>query len=251
MKSKHRLLGSISALITLFLSLQANAVQGGTPSPANSLLASKIIALGEFQNKTLIRSTCSGVIVSQHAIITAAHCLYQKDATQIAVLFGNDAMRTTIARMGLSITIPTQYAPYGDRLPDARDNYDIAVLRFKGDLPAGFSPVSIVTRELMERDNGSTLFVAGFGLPHTGTLSACTVNILSGSFSNTEFELQSSPSCTPAGGDSGGPDYQIQNNQVMLYGIHNWGWHDQAGTPNLSVEVRMSFFGVWILGLSQ
>jgi hypothetical protein len=250
MKLNHRFL-DFYALTTLFLSVPALAVQGGNPSPANSLLASKIIALGEFQNNTLIRSTCSGVIVSKHVIITAAHCLFQKDATQIAVLFGSDALHTTTARMGLSITIPTQYAPYGDRLPNARDNYDIALLRFKGDLPAGFSPVNIVTRELTERDNGSSIFVAGFGLPRTGTLSACAVKILGGSFSNTEFELGSSPSCTPDGGDSGGPDYQIQNNQVMLYGIHNWGWHDQAGSPNLSVEVRMSYFGAWILSLSQ
>jgi hypothetical protein len=228
------------------LTSSAFAVDGGTAVDANSAIAKSAISLGDISGGTLTRSYCSGVIVSPHTIITAAHCLAGKDPTTIMVLFGPNGNTTTVMRLGAESHIPDQYQAYGDQLPNAKNNYDIGVLKFSGDLPEGFQPAVLESTELNASNNGSTFTIAGFGLPHTGELSECNVTLLNSDFSNSEFELSSSLSCTPDGGDSGGPDFRIQGKKVILFGLHNWGWHDAAGNPNMSVEVKISFYAPWI-----
>jgi V8-like Glu-specific endopeptidase len=82
------------------LTSSAFAVDGGTAVDANSAIAKSAISLGDISGGTLTRSYCSGVIVSPHTIITAAHCLAGKDPTTIMVLFGPNGNTTTVMRLG-------------------------------------------------------------------------------------------------------------------------------------------------------
>ena len=231
--------------ILLRLSLShALAIQGGSPVSASSVLAKSEISLGDLSSGTLFRSYCSGTLISNHAIVTAAHCLIGKNPAQTLILFGVNGLTTSVTRTGEKIIIPSQYVPYGDLLPDKRDNFDIGILFFSGELPENFSPAFMVDQELAQ--NQIPIKIAGFGLPNAGILNQCVTRVINDSYSRSEFQLKGDLTCSPATRDSGGPDFRIKNGKVYLYGIHNWGWHDQNGNPNYSVEARISFYAPWI-----
>jgi secreted trypsin-like serine protease len=224
-------------------------IEGGADADPRSAIAQTAISLGDLsQSGDLTRAFCSGVIISDHSIVTAAHCLAGRDPTQTVVLFGFNGNVTSVMRTGSEIHIPDHYHPYGDALPNAKNNLDIGVLVFTGSLPSGFKPALLESNELKPSDAGSSFTIAGFGGPKPGVLDLCDVTLKDNAFSESEFELNSSHACTPAGGDSGGPDFRISRNRVVLYGIHNWGWEDEAGNPTMSVEAKISFYAKWILG---
>jgi secreted trypsin-like serine protease len=241
-------------LLSIWISLFSHssfAIQGGQEADPRAALTATAISLGDLSSGSLVRSYCSGVIVSEHTIVTAAHCLTGKDPAQIVVLFGFNGNMTSVMRLGQEIHIPVEYQAYNQSLPDTLDHYDIGVLRFEGDLPPGFQPATLISQELNATEIGQNFTVAGFGLPKTGVLFLCDVKLLNPDYARSEFELSASTTCSPASGDSGGPVFRASGNTISLYGLHNWGWHDGAGNPSMSVEVKISFYVPWILSLSR
>ena len=222
------------------------AIQGGQSVDSHSPLAAVSVSLGDISSGKIQNSYCSGTLVSAHALVTAAHCVLGKNPAEIMVEFGIDATTTTIFRSVTQIVIPQEYQPYDSQLPKIRDAQDIGIVFFSGELPAGFKPAIMVDTELDQANEGQSFLVAGFGNPEAGSLHTCATTLLRSNFSRSEFQLFESITCALGTGDSGGAVYQIQNQTVALFGIHDWGWHDQNGRPAYSVETKLSFYGPWI-----
>ncbi len=208
-------------------------------------MAQSIISLSENTAQGFSRSFCSGTIISSNAILSAAHCLAGKAPQNIWVTFGTDGLQSTTLKPATQIFIHPRYQVYGSRLPNVKDNGDLAILTFDGGLPFGYRPALLAT-SLQDLKTKSPVFIAGFGIPNHGILSACQTAIQNLHFSNTEIELYGFSSCSPNGGDSGGPTYLIKNNRVVVLAIHNWGWHDEQSQPLYSVEASVPYYLEWL-----
>ena len=125
----------LGAVLFLCFNSACFAVQGGvTPSP-HSQIAQVSVSLGETSSGTLNRSFCSGTVVSNQMVVTAAHCLYGKDPSQLVVQFGSAGLTTQIFRSGVNIILPHEYQPYDSQLPAVRETHDVGILFFSGGIP--------------------------------------------------------------------------------------------------------------------
>ena len=240
-----------SLLLTLLLaSPNAIAINGGIPVDWRTPMAQTFVSLAEGDcNGDLSRSFCSGVLLSDRALVTAAHCLYGKDTKRLFVTLGTDGNRSDSLRPASRIVIHPSYQPYGNQLPQIRNTSDIALLFFEGGLPQGYLPALLASSLQNSARGHGVISIAGFGNPNRGVLYACNTQVQNQNFSNSEIELYGYSSCSPNGGDSGGATYQVIGNRIVLFGIHNWGWSNPDGTPLYSVEASIPYYQTWIQNL--
>jgi len=94
------------------------------------------------------KGRCTGVVVAQNIVLTAAHCL-EAGKLRIATSF----------RPALFIEV-TQAVPHPNYKAVERGSPDLAILKLAKPLPSDFSPVHLEPRWIGE---GADLIVAGYG----------------------------------------------------------------------------------------
>ena len=154
----------IFAAVFLVPGLQAARALGGTSATDGSDIVgvSTVMVLG------IPASSCTGTVIRQDVVITAAHCVRSQ---QLAVAFLED---------GAPALRPVQSIILHPASSDARRPVDIALVLLQDALPGRFVPVLMDDASTM-RETGTALTVAGFGLqasaqPKTaGTLRQATV----------------------------------------------------------------------------
>lgn len=140
-------------------------------------------------------SYCSGVIIAENIVLTAAHCADIRAATLI--VFG-DELRVSAkepAKYSRQVTQAIKHPGYPDRIiyenameiirndfidsPDSwlRDNpgkkpNDLALLKFSGELPKGYGPANLDFRTELPAGTKATL--AGYGITRTTNIADTT-----------------------------------------------------------------------------
>lgn len=141
-----------------------------------------------------VETFCSGVLVSERAVVTAAHCLANRRAEEIEIFFGDDVHASgRFARVVSATTHPAYDA-------DSRAN-DLAVLSIVG----GPAPVPLSRGPSGSLVAGDEVTLVGFGAPSAG---ADTGNKREGIAKLTVLDaltmsLEPGPAVS-CGGDSGG-----------------------------------------------
>ena len=231
--------------VAVFISSPSFAIIGGTPVDWKSPMAQTMVSLAENSNQGVSRSFCSAVLITDHTVITAAHCLLGKNAKNLWVVLGTNGYESQDVRPASKIVIHPNYSTYSDRLPSTRNNNDLALLFFEGGISNGYRPALLAT-STQSLSAHSPISIAGFGDSDHGILNACETQVQNAQFSESEIQLVASNHCSPGGGDSGGATYSIINGRIVLYAIHNWGWEDQSSNPLYSVEASIPFHFQWI-----
>jgi hypothetical protein len=150
----------ILSLFLLFAAiLPAAAVIDGTPEEGH-LSHSMVMILKEGGG------LCSGVVIAQNTILTAAHCV-TKTATEVRVHY-RDLHDKPILLTPRRVRIHPQYIP--DAIETRRKTIDLAVVELAQLLPAAFKPMPLATTTAAHGDEVQLL---GFGLtnernPDTG-----------------------------------------------------------------------------------
>ncbi|XP_037710375.1 trypsin alpha-like [Drosophila subpulchrella] len=183
---------------------------------------------------------CGGVIIAENIILTAAHCVANREATDIAVYYGSSIkLEGDVANVS-DVLVHAEYNPEGTNGNLAND---IAVLLLSTNIPLGSSAYPIEIADETPQP-GRWALVTGWGSSIDDGSSGVTD--LQGAYvlieDHQKCELAHSvnlPSCSnqnttitddmicsigvnggPCRGDSGGPLVSVPDNQLV--GIVSW-----------------------------
>lgn len=223
-------------------------------------------------------SSCSATIIANDIAITAGHCVpvgFDRDSFSTCGFCGNiifhfktDAKgnaQTVERKIGLIAIHPQHVRRFETNWFGYRKEivkYDVALIRFEGGLPPGFSPVNVSFKS--EESLGSCRhFISGFS-PYTraagspiGTVDAKTrrtAEVQSGSLSRA-FNSDSTPQAIAlsgqpniCSGDSGGSLYSLCGKNLSLIGVASKGTADNCDSgSSMGVFEDLTLHQSWIL----
>lgn len=188
----------------------SSAITSGAPADDDA----SVWIVGKLKGQT---GYCSGVVISPHVVLTAAHCA--PDNAAFTIFLGvdyNDAAAK--ARAENSVAVVAQH-----RHPDwdpVANLHDIAVL--VTDAPIPRAPAAINREPLTSKDRGAEIRVVGFGQTsasdktigrrHTATTTIDAVDA-------TGLAMKGAPSFCFF--DSGGPTYMKRGDREVVVGVHS------------------------------
>ena len=220
----------LSILLTLlalsFQSFGSNLIIGGTLVNQNEPIARSTVGLS-FQTYQGT-STCTGTILSNNIVITAAHCVTTPNnelinPDQMKIIFGTD-MRSSRAMITPELVyIPADY--HG--LTNSTEMLDFAILFFKEKIPFGFGPAKVLKSEEY-LNPGDIVTLAGYGITNsysnTGGGLLRKTNVAISHFENdSEVVLDERFGSGACRGDSGGPAYILRNGEYYFFGVTSRG----------------------------
>jgi secreted trypsin-like serine protease len=193
------------------------AIVGGQEVAAGSALT-KSVALMMNRMTTEI---CTVSLLNNQFAVTAAHCVSNVDDRDLFLFFDTKLQASSPRRR----VIDHKTSPYYNSLNTRKVNTgDIAVIRFFGGLPAGYTPATLLPNEYLLR-NGTNVVVAGYGVTDgqtrvgTGTLRTATASISNAHYSASEVTLDQTRGSGACYGDSGGPAYLLTGGKYVLWGV--------------------------------
>lgn len=168
------------------------------------------------------RSLCTGTIIAEDLLLTAAHCI-PDGSFELYVLFGKDTSQSSrlVARTVSAVRVGPLWE---DRRTEEFDNGDIALVRFDGGLPEGYHAAEILEDEDLLSD-GTELVMAGYGVidgssgADGGVLRKVSLPIEDATYSETEFLVDESLGRGTCYGDSGGPAFVRSGGRYLLAGV--------------------------------
>lgn len=212
---------------------QSSSIIGGSQVGAEDLIAKStvaIIASVTTQDGQEGQSICTGSLLSDDTVLTAAHCVpSEKEFKSVAlyVIFNRDlnAMQRTDVRLVTSSVVHPEY----EKSTGPSDTHDVAILRFAGTKASGYDIAQFLDDETVLKQ-GMSVTLAGYGLNETdgvntkndNTLRRVNVQIYD-KFGNHEIILDQTQGKGACHGDSGGPAFIEINGVQHLWGITSRG----------------------------
>lgn len=241
------------------------SIMNGSVVKEGEVIATSIV--GIFNSK--FNAICTGSLIAPNVVLTAAHCAPDK-ASDIKIIFSNDIDYVLNARepdiqaefvlQATDFKVSKSWDPNNETIEI--DTGDIALIKFRGTIPAGYKPATILVDD-SKLKRGDMITVAGFGVDtvittpidpkkvkdideaiaygeitcdenQQGKKFNCLKIESSGdgilrvteapiaSIQETEFRLDEKKAGT-CNGDSGGPAYLKVNGQLFLLGVTSRG----------------------------
>lgn len=137
-------------------------INGKILGSGNELSSSTVLILMEDLDTKDSASSCTGTIISENTILTAAHCVPER-AGRGAISFTNNVSCATqsvkVSRPVTSHSVHPKYK-YGQAVYGATN--DIALIRFSGGLPAGYKKRDLPSYDYRLKKE-ARLVLAGYG----------------------------------------------------------------------------------------
>lgn len=245
----------------LFENTQGTSIVNGSEVKEKAAITTSIVGLFDTKRKFI----CTGSLIAPNIVLTAAHCAPDR-ASHLKVVFANnvDEILNTrepdilqeFALQATDFKVSPKWDPNNETIEI--DTGDIALVKFKGQIPAGYKPaVFLPDQSVLKR--GALVTVAGYGVSFVDSFPIdpskfrnldqaiedgevicdernrnCMKVEMSGdgllrqtqapisSIQETELRLDERKSGT-CSGDSGGPAYIEENGQLYLFGVTSRG----------------------------
>ena len=214
-------------LLMLFLSqsFASPLIIGGENVDQEPLIEKSTVSILSRFNGVL-SSFCSGTVIHRSLVVTAAHCLANRETDELYISFGKDVRHGQLYEVE---KFKYFFAGYYDQITQQNllEGRDIALLITKEELPLRVVEIGYPVELLKQKE----VIQAGYGLirerssDHTGTdFSALGYLFM---LSNNTFsrlvdravEVGENIAHKVAGGDSGGPLYVKEENRLHLHGV--------------------------------
>lgn len=142
------------------------SIMNGKIVKGNDSIASSVV--GVYNKK--FNSICSASLIAPNVVMTAAHCVPSR-ASDVKIVFSINIDETLNAREqdilqdfvlpATDFKVGPTWNPKNETIEV--DTGDIALIKFKGNIPAGYKPATFLT-DVNELKIGNTVTLAGFGV---------------------------------------------------------------------------------------
>jgi secreted trypsin-like serine protease len=233
-----------------------NFIVGGDAVSANDPIASTTVFIsGQEDEGTYF---CSGSLIDKDMVVTAAHCVQGALDNSLRIIFTRQVSFDSDGIPTLTDSSPEVHQVYGsifnpqyDPNYTGADQHDIAIIRFKGELPSGYQTSTLLNASV-NLTAGETVTLAGYGTTQPdgsdtgGDLRKVDVQIAS-MLGKTEVVLDQSQGKGACFGDSGGPAFVTTNNQLFLWGLTNRAYPDDVSDcSHQSVYTRITTYSDFV-----
>lgn len=204
-------------------SQESDSIINGQPIEVGSELLQSVVAIYDAATGQL----CTGSLLPNNIILTAAHCIGPIPEAMY-IVFGTELNSQAQIRRAHSIKV-SEY--WETRRNSMLDTGDIALIHFKGSVPQGYKPATLLPSQKILRPGTQTVLV-GFGYNDgvnksgAGQVRHTTVKIADPNYSMTEVKLDQTQGTGACHGDSGGPAYVKIGSRYYLWGITSRGVDD-------------------------
>jgi secreted trypsin-like serine protease len=142
-----------------------SAIIGGEVVTGRDLTSQSVVGVLVQNKNTGDYEICSGTLLKNNLVLTAAHCVSDSDGSLIvSVIFDNvispNGNAITVIREVNRTAIP---AWWGAETHLDTDTGDIALLQYTGDTPRNYSPITALASE-DDITNNTQILIAGFGV---------------------------------------------------------------------------------------
>lgn len=198
------------------LDITSAAITRGHTLKSTSNLSHFIVAV--IAEQPTGQALCTGSILSENMILTAAHCV-DGEPTKVQILFSNNVKKAT-SNVSRWATMIYQNPSWHNTSADKKG--DLAIIKFSGGLPKGFLPVKLVGADFKLSNDQKVIF-AGYGVTNgnkeigAGVLRMTNTKVI-GQKSNTEV-ITDGRETSVCFGDSGGPGFIFSNNEFIQWGV--------------------------------
>jgi secreted trypsin-like serine protease len=134
--------------------LQAFIINGSDISESNSISES-IVGIVNTKKNTI----CTGTLIAQNIILTAAHCAPEQNS-HLKIVFSNDIDDTMNT---LEPDILQEFVLSVSDFKKGPNSSDIALIKFKGSAPAHYKP-ALFLADKSDLKIGTMITIAGFGV---------------------------------------------------------------------------------------
>lgn len=239
--------GRLLILAFALLVTPAYAIVGGGGAPSEQIARAIVTVIGS-------RGTfCSGTLIAQDIVLTAAHCVLPGADYKVIIPREtpprlNDVKRIA-AHPGFSVQAILAH----------RASADVALLQLGTPLPASKSPAPLGA-PLMPVQPGARLTIAGVGVAKRGdgktggSIRAADLSV-TGKPGTLQIRLvdpltnnlrEGLGACT---GDSGAPAFEMQSGRAVIIGVVSWstGANNADGCGGLTGVTPLVLYRDWIL----
>jgi secreted trypsin-like serine protease len=142
-----------------FQATKPSAIIGGSEVPATSPISR--LTVGLYDKRTGF--VCTGSVIREDLVVTAAHCIESK-ASDIIIIFALDFSaydnnESKSLRIATDVKVHENFKLDN---PSALDWDDIALIRFSGGLPEGYAAIQIL-KDTSLLKQGTAVQMAGYG----------------------------------------------------------------------------------------
>ena len=218
---------------------RSDAIIGGTVLTAEESLAQHVVKIA-FTLGSSPYGSCSGSVIAENAVLTAAHCVAASTGATITFESptpGGAAITRTATQL-------VKHEFYNSNTFDA----DVGLVMFNGGLPFGYRPIALIDNRSDVPTVGQTpIVLAGYGYSSLaasdfGTRRS-TTSLYRGRVGNANSFVSSFPGRSIAPGDSGGPAVVRSDGRHVQIGVNSNRPQDSTDT---SIETDLRIYTPWI-----
>jgi secreted trypsin-like serine protease len=200
-------------------------IVGGTTVSASDPVASTTVIVSDGNY------ICTGSIIAEDIVVTAAHCV-DADPRDLKVIFSRTLPQSFTGSAVHDIYGFVANPGWQGDSSSGPDEHDIAIIRFKGHLPSGYAAANLLDENANLRP-GQRVTLAGYGITdaetHDGAGTLRKVNVtVKQKLGQTEVILDQTSGKGACHGDSGGPAFVTSGGKLLLWGVTNRGYPDNA-----------------------